>query len=591
VLGTDKAADAFKEFRVRIQDGSTLTKESLESIGLSSEEIATKMADGSMTAAEAFQLVTDKLRETNDQNVVMQSGVGLLGTQFEDLGTKGALGLSMVGTEFENVAGKTEALDVQYSSLGEVFEGLKRKAITDFLMPLGDAMLAVVNGSLPAMQAAFDAIGGWIDEFGPKIRDGLVATWDAIAPAVQAVADAVLPVLESIGARIGEFASVIIPELIATFEAIRPPVEAVLNAITALWDAHGAEIQAIASAAWEFISSTIGNLVDIIQNVIALALNIIQGDWSGAWDNIKAIGAAAWDQIQAVVQLGADAIPAIVRLALGVLGSVVEAAWQAAKQATSDAWEAMKAAVEAGIAGAVALVRSLPEQLSGAIGNLLGLLRSAGSDLIQGLINGMNDKIEEAKQIASNAASAVANAVKGVLGIGSPSKVFYQIGKDTITGMVNGIKAGIPVVVAAVNAVGEAADNAMRQWMTGGVLNQMFGPGVGAPGKAHEQVPGQPPGVTWAMLAYAQAMAAAGAPGKMSAGQSVYDRAAERQGVFGQGTSFRFAGGESIQMAGYVGGPQPAINLNFNGPVVGGKQGMQELAGILNAQLGNMGAG
>ena len=72
MLGTDKAADAFKEFRVRIQDGSTATSAGLQQLGIDSQALAQQMASGQITAADAFQLVLGKLNETGDANVRMR---------------------------------------------------------------------------------------------------------------------------------------------------------------------------------------------------------------------------------------------------------------------------------------------------------------------------------------------------------------------------------------------------------------------------------------------------------------------------------------------------------------------------------------
>lgn len=172
MLGVDRAADAFKEFRVRIQDGSTLTRDSLNAIGLSAEDIATKMADGSMTAADAFKLVTDALRNTSDENVRMQAGVGLLGTQFEDLGTKGATNLTLIGDGFTDVAGKTKDLDVQYTGLGQVFEAARRKALVDWLIPMGDKLTDFINVALPLFQEGWSRVSEVIDALFSAFESG-----------------------------------------------------------------------------------------------------------------------------------------------------------------------------------------------------------------------------------------------------------------------------------------------------------------------------------------------------------------------------------------------------------------------------------
>lgn len=111
MLGTDRAADAFKEFRVRIQDGSKLTKESLESIGIDNEALQKNLQEGKMTVADAFALIIKTLGETEDKSLQMQAGVGLIGTQFEDLGTNAALSLDLTKTKMDDIVGTMENMD------------------------------------------------------------------------------------------------------------------------------------------------------------------------------------------------------------------------------------------------------------------------------------------------------------------------------------------------------------------------------------------------------------------------------------------------------------------------------------------------
>ncbi|MCP5006926.1 MAG: hypothetical protein GY941_23710 [Planctomycetes bacterium] len=110
-LGTDRAADLFKEFRVRIQDESVKTKEALESIGIDPAVFAANMASGELTAVEAFNQVQIAINETTDKTVQFNAGVGLMGTQFEDLGTSAALALNTTNTGMKDLIGTLDDID------------------------------------------------------------------------------------------------------------------------------------------------------------------------------------------------------------------------------------------------------------------------------------------------------------------------------------------------------------------------------------------------------------------------------------------------------------------------------------------------
>lgn len=111
MLGTDKAADAFKEFRVRIQDGSKTTQEALAQLGLG-ESFLNSLETGQISAINAFNIIIGKLNETENSSTVMQAGVGLLGTQFEDLGTLAALSINTTKTSMSDLQGVIDGIEV-----------------------------------------------------------------------------------------------------------------------------------------------------------------------------------------------------------------------------------------------------------------------------------------------------------------------------------------------------------------------------------------------------------------------------------------------------------------------------------------------
>jgi hypothetical protein len=159
MLGTDKAADAFKEFRVRIQDGSKLTADSLAQIGLSAEAITTGLSSGAISAADAWDMVQNGLRNATDDSIQFQAGVGLIGTQFEDLGAKVILNMDLTNDWIDGGLRGIGELDSKYSNLGSVFEGMWRQFQVG-IAPAGEAMIAFVNDNLPMLQGAVTTASG-----------------------------------------------------------------------------------------------------------------------------------------------------------------------------------------------------------------------------------------------------------------------------------------------------------------------------------------------------------------------------------------------------------------------------------------------
>lgn len=187
-LGTDKAADLFKEFRIRIQDESELTRSSLERIGISSAQLEKDIASGQTTVAEAFSMVQKRLRDTKDPLARFNVGVALFGTQFEDLGEKAALALDTTSTKLEDLAGATENLEDQYKTIGSLASG------------------------------AFREISTALDPIGQKIRDVLLANWDEFEATIERVAELAPVIGEAFGSVLTSIIDVVVPMVKSTAE-------------------------------------------------------------------------------------------------------------------------------------------------------------------------------------------------------------------------------------------------------------------------------------------------------------------------------------------------------------------------------------
>lgn len=178
-LGTDKAADLFKEFRVRILDGSKATSDALMMLGINVDQFIADLSSGSMTTADAFQAVIEKLRETGDQSILMQAGVGLLGTQFEDLGESAVLGIDLSITKMSDLEGAIKSLNDQYNTLGNDMEGAKRK-----FELVGKTIGETVAPSLNDSADGAKSFAEWLIKFqesSPGVVDALVKIGIGIA--------------------------------------------------------------------------------------------------------------------------------------------------------------------------------------------------------------------------------------------------------------------------------------------------------------------------------------------------------------------------------------------------------------------------
>lgn len=374
MLGTDKAADAFKEFRVRIQDGSALTADSLKQLGLDADTMLKGLADGTITPIEAFGQVTDALAKTDDKTLAMQAGVGLLGTQFEDLGQSGVFALSTTTTGLNDMAGATDSLNARYNTWPSMWEGIKRSALVA-LEPLGAQLLSLANealpvvqaalsgfiagittvvdfiiANLPAIQATFDTVVGAIvgvlqGQGGPAL-DQWATTFQTVQTVITAVMDAIWTVISAILAQLLAFWRANGDEIMAfvsqmwqtigeivqvAMELINATIVPALQGIAAFIGDHGAQIQTVLQSAWTIISNLISAALTIIKGVITVALQLIQGDWQGAWETIKSTASSVWENIQAIVSAAVDGLKAQFSLVKDAITTILGPAISAAQ--------------------------------------------------------------------------------------------------------------------------------------------------------------------------------------------------------------------------------------------------------------------
>lgn len=128
------------------------------------------------------------------------------------------------------------------------------------------------------------------------------------------------------------------------------------------------------------------------------------------------------------------------------------------------------AGLKKGITDAISSVAETAKKILSAIKSAFDnfSLFDIGKNLIQGLIDGVNNMIETAKNAVANVGNAVIDKVKNVLGIHSPSTVFAEIGGYIDQGLANGITAAQVYVDEAMQGLINGVTNAGNQFIEQG---------------------------------------------------------------------------------------------------------------------------
>lgn len=152
----DKTGDALKEFTIRGSDMSATSVAAYEKLGLSAEDMSSKIAAGGEGAREAMEQTAQKLLEIEDPAERANAAIALFGTPLEDIG------VDQIPTFLEGLTGLE-------GGMGDV-EGASQQ--------LGDAVANSLDGRLTtlkntvtdlgtgAFMGLWDAVSSGIDFFG-----------------------------------------------------------------------------------------------------------------------------------------------------------------------------------------------------------------------------------------------------------------------------------------------------------------------------------------------------------------------------------------------------------------------------------------
>lgn len=295
------------------------------------------------------------------------------------------------------------------------FEDLKGRLGSGVLPVVNKVAGFLVDNMIPAFERVGKAVGpviaevaGQLERLGPVVRG--VFDWlrvnvpIAVAAVRQAWADAqpwieenVFPLWEKIKTLI-----------VTVMEAVRAVVERVIWLVKEYWERFGDDtIEAIRKAV-DGGMRILNGIIDTITRIFSLVKNVMKGEWGAAWDDIVAI-------VKHVVM---DVFPALM-----------------------DTWKAWF----------VLALKALGGLIAEAMSAVWDKMWEAGSDLIEGLLDGMRSMWGTVKRWIADRAGDIPGVFKSVLGIASPSKVFAGIGENIMDGLRVGMSnvPGVPVPALA----------------------------------------------------------------------------------------------------------------------------------------------
>jgi phage-related protein len=346
---------------------------------------------------------------------------------------------------FDTIAGGAKALaaafeaggsDVTSSGFAGIMEriGLAARAASDWfagtLLPALREFAGFVTGTVvPIVRALADA---FVANVMPIIAQLVAFVQEHTIPAFRAfsafIREDVLPVVQrmadfftsniapAIATVAGYFSGVLLPALLSFYGVISDNVVPVLRG---LWQNFQ---ENILPALESFFSVITGKVVPVLVRLGSFIVPIIQA-------------IAEW-----AVKIGAFLIPVMANLIGPILGGLISAI------GSLIGW------IFDGISAVIDFAESFGEALGKALDFGKAMLE-VGRNLLEGLIDGIKDKVGDAVRAVKEAVGKVIDGAKSVLGIASPSKVFMEIGRFTGEGLARGIDSQKQSVQDSMNSI------------------------------------------------------------------------------------------------------------------------------------------
>ncbi|QOP65888.1 tape measure protein [Mycobacterium phage STLscum] len=396
--------------------------------------------------------------------------------------------------------GLSTVLDSLLTQFGRIFEvgveqfGKMGEPIATFFNGIGDAVVALMPGLTALSNLILGTLGTALSALAPAIEaatPGFVSLANTLGTLFSGSLKALAPVLEQVGATLSttlvtamEQLAPILPQLASSFAQLTNAVVTGLGPIlpqlaTSFGELAGQFLLLTPSilnllttgiipmvpqflALWQASMPLTQTFLAMAPAVLRLAnmFLLLVTPLVGIASKLAAAGAAfvlfmadiqnsaarGWATVQAVFQTGVAAISGLLSSLSGTLSGIwdgvttaASAAWNTVVSTVQSAWTQVVAAVTAGVDQAASYVATLPGKIASALAGLAAIGAQAGRDLVQGIINGIGELVGAAVAKARELASSVAGAVKGFLGIHSPSKLMDEYGRYTGQGFINGL--------------------------------------------------------------------------------------------------------------------------------------------------------
>lgn len=407
--------DMFKQYNEEFAKQIDAIKQKIKNLLPLIVTVATALAAWKLT--NLITDIVDAIAKMNAlKSIVLGLGVFTAGIVLEITGIKDAIENGVNGKNFAEI--------VLGALIGTTGAAILGKGIAQFIVTgfgntaVGAAIKAAGGSTAGAIIGA--AVGGIVTGI-PMFVTGV---YDAVKNGLNTLNGILIPLGSTMaGAGIG-----------AIVGSLGGPIGTAAGALIGLLVGALTDVGIAISQNWDKISVHLDEMSDNLKQWF-----VGVGEWwNEKWQGFSTNFQAAWESLPEFVQ---HPIQALDQASAGLkqwfvgVGEWWSQKWSGFKTNWDKSWNSL-----------VDTVKNLPAKFL-----------DYGKNIVEGLINGINKGIENAKKSVGGLAKAIIDKFTGDTEIHSPSALFERFGEFIDQGLANGINAALPYVEQAMNNLANAA--------------------------------------------------------------------------------------------------------------------------------------
>ena len=206
--------------------------------------------------------------------------------------------------------------------------------------------------------------------------------------------------------------------------------------------ANWSSISAFFTTLWNTVATIFNTYLATVTNFIMAGFDTAKNYLIGVWTEITAFFSNIWTEISTVFNASVTWVSNIISTGFNAVSGYVSSIWNTIKSVISVAWQAICTLFTA--ISPLPYITSAFNSVFDWLGGLYNRMMSLGSNIIQGLIDGIKAGFEKLKSLWATINSYMPDFMRKTMDIHSPSRVMAGLGGHIMSGLHGGIEKAFP---------------------------------------------------------------------------------------------------------------------------------------------------